>query len=284
MKPVFVILTFLICFYARTQINEQQKKQIRQIENGLQPFADSIINAGNWMERFRGDASLTKGLVQALKIQNSFYYSFDSLKTVSQLYAPDSSFKIFTWQVMKDFSYYRQKGAIQMRTKDGSLRLFPLFDNSDFTTKPTDSVRDAQHWIGAIYYKIILNRFNNKNYYTLLGSDENNERSNKKWIEVLWFNENNEPLFGGDFFSYPANDSTKPKPPVARFCIEYKKEAVVRMNFDPAYNAIIFNHLVSVDNEPENKASLVPYGDYEGFRWKNDKWVWVDDPFENNEK
>lgn len=282
MKLVFLLPVFFICFYAQSQINEQQIKQIQQLENGLKPFADSIVNGGDWLARFHADGSLTKGLVQALKIQNSFYYSFDSLKTISQLYAPDSSFKIFTWQVMKDFSYYRQKGAIQMRTKDGSLKLFPLFDNSDFTSNPNDSVRNSQQWIGALYYRIILNKFNNKNYYTLLGSDGNNERSNKKWIDVLWFNEDGEPMFGGDFFSYPATDSTKPKQPVARLCIEYKKDAVVRLNYDPTYNAIIFDHLVSAENDLSNKASLVPYGDYEGFRWKNGKWVWVDDPFTPN--
>lgn len=284
LKTLFSALFFLICFYAQSQINEQQIKQLQQFENGLKPFADSIVNGSDWLVRFHADASLTKGLVQALKVQNSFYYSFDSLKTISQLYAPDSSFKIFTWQVMKDFSYYRQKGAIQMRTKDGSLKLFPLFDNSDFTSNPNDSVRNSQQWIGALYYKIILNKFNNKNYYTLLGSDGNNERSNKKWMDVLWFNEDDEPMFGGDFFSYPASDSTKPKPPVARFCIEYKKDATVRLNYDPTYNAVIFDHLVSAENDLSDKASLVPYGDYEGFRWKNGKWVWVDDPFEKTGK
>jgi hypothetical protein len=285
LKKIFILVVGFFFFYAApSQINEQQIKQIQQIEKQLQPFADSIINAGEWLSRFRADSSLTQVFVQALKIKNSFYYHFDSLKTISQLYAPDSSFKIFTWQVMKDFSYYRQKGAIQMRTKDGSLKLFPLFDNSEFTENPADSVRNAQSWIGALYYRILLRQFNNKKYYTLLGSDANNARSNKKWIEVLWFNENNEPMFGGNFFNYPANDATKPKQPVARFCVEYNKEAVVRMDFDPQYNAIIFDHLVSTETDVNDKALLVPYGDYEGFRWKNGKWIWVDDPFEEVKK
>jgi hypothetical protein len=56
-----------------------------------------------------------------------------------------------------------------------------------------DSVRDNQHWIGAVYYNIIQKTFNNKNYYTLFGYDENDARSTKKWMEVLTFDQNNRP-------------------------------------------------------------------------------------------
>jgi hypothetical protein len=282
----FVAIIFTLSFHHfvfSQKVMEQDNAQLKEIELKIRPYADSMIYAEDWINRFRADSFFTRGFVQALKIKNSFYYSFDSIKTFSQLYSPDSSFKIFTWQLMKDFSYYRQKGAIQLKTNDGSLKLFPLFDFSEFTTAPNDSVRDARHWIGAIYYKITLKTFGNKNYYTLIGSDENDERTNKKWIEVLWFDENNQPHFGGKFFSYPANDLTKPKAPVYRFVLEYKKDGGARMNYDPFYDAIIFSHLTSESDDINNKSTLIPYGDYEGFRWINGKWVFVDDPFKGFE-
>ncbi len=276
---LFLVALFIHTIAFSQRINKQELKQLHEIEQKIKPYADSMILAEDWVDRFHADASFTKGLVEALKVTNSFFYSFDSIKTVSQLYAPDSSFKIFTWQLMKDFSYYRQKGAIQMKTADGSLRLYPLFDFSEFTNNPTDSIRNAYHWIGAIYYKIIEKTFLNNNYYTLIGSDENNERTNKKWMDVLWFNDKGLPEFGGNFFIYPLTDYTKPKPPVSRFCLEYKKDAGARMNYDPKYDAIIFSHLVTQNDEPDNKATFIPYGDYEGFRWINGKWTFVDDPF-----
>lgn len=100
---------------------------------------------------------------------------------------------------MKDFTYYRYKGAIQLKTPDGSLKLIPLYDGADFTERPIDSVRTNENWIGALYYNIVLKKFNNKNYYTLIGYDENDARSTKKWLEVLTFDNNNKPLFGGRF-------------------------------------------------------------------------------------
>jgi hypothetical protein len=42
-----------------------------------------------------------------------------------------------------------------MKTTDGSLKLFPLFDMSEFTNRPTDSLRTNQNWIGALYYGIV---------------------------------------------------------------------------------------------------------------------------------
>lgn len=277
-----IILFFLCCYISNVQaqnIPSASLNEIKKLERNIQPLGDSMVFADNWLGRFKADSAFTRGLVQALKQPYSFYYNFDSLKTISKLFAPDSSFKIFTWQVSKDLSYYRQKGAIQMNTPDGSLKLFPLFDYSEFTKNPVDSIRDAGHWIGAMYYKIILKTFNNKKYYTLLGLDENNARSNKKWIEVLTFTDKGDPQFGGRFFNYPSNDPTKPPQPAFRFCLEFKKDAGVRMNYDPKYDEIIFDHLISESTDETAKHTLVQYGDYEGFKWINGIWVWTKTPF-----
>jgi hypothetical protein len=271
------IIILFICSFCFLQIHAQLKKdpnllKIAKIESGIKDFSIAILNATEMVDRFRADSLFTRGLVQALKVPNSFYFPFDSLITISKMYAPDSSFRIFTWQVMKDFSAYHQKGAIQMRTKDGSLKMFPLFDNSDYTEFPVDSVRDANNWIGAVYYNIVLKTFRGKNYYTLLGYDENNAKTTKKWMEVLTFDELGKPVFGGRYFDYPP-DNIKPPQPAYRFCLEFKKQASAKINYDPDIDRIIFAHLVSENGEEKEKQSLIPYGSYEGFQWINGKWV-----------
>jgi hypothetical protein len=247
---------------------------LEQLEENMRNYAYDIVNAGEPAERAIADSFFTRALVQALKVPYSFAYPFDSLSTISRLYAPDSSFRIITWQVMKDFTYYRQKGAIQYHTKDGSLKLIPLYDNSPFTDNPVDSVRNNQQWIGAVYYNIVQKSFNNKNYYTLIGYDENDARSTKKWIEVLSFDNQNQPQFGGRFFSYQP-DAIKPPQPAYRFCLEFKKEANARMNYDPELDLITFAQLISETAEPTNHHTLIPVGSFEGFKWVNGKWVHV---------
>ena len=93
---------------------------LRPLEDSLKQASIDMVNPDDeFIFRFKADSFFTRGFVNALKVPYSFYYPFDSLETVSKVYAPDSSFRIFTWEVMKDFTYYRQKGAIQMNTSDG---------------------------------------------------------------------------------------------------------------------------------------------------------------------
>ncbi len=223
------------------------------------------------------DSIFTKTLVRALQIKNSFYYPFDSVLGISKIYSPDTTFRIITWNINFDDFYSRQKGAIQFKTADGSLKLIPLRDNSEFTDKPLDSVRTARNWIGAMYYNIVKTQWNGKNYYTLFGFDNNSAQSSMKWIEVLTFNSKNEPIFGGPFFSYE-KDSI-PKPTQHRFGIEFKKGARVLVNYIPDEKMILVDHLISETDQPELKWTYIPDGDSEGFKWENGKWVHIDKVF-----
>jgi hypothetical protein len=108
----------------------------------------------------------------------------------------------------------------------------------------------------------------------LIGFDNNSEMSNKKWIEVLTFNERDEPVFGGKYFTFE-KDSIK-RDPQFRFNLEYKKEARAILKYDQESKLIIVDHLISETDEPDNKWTYVPDGDYEAFKWQNGKWMHID--------
>lgn len=278
-KATLILFVLLFAALVNAQkVSTKDKRELILKEDSLKVYADKMINAQEASERFRADSNFIRGLVRALKTRHSFYHPFDSLRTISHLYAPDSTFRIFTWQLKKDEYVFLQKGAIQMNTPDGSLKLIPLFDYSMYTGKPLDSVRTKDNWIGAIYYRIIMKQHNGKKYYTLLGFDDYAISSNKKWMEVLSFNSRQEPVFGGPFISFK-DDSTK-KAVQTRFNIEYKKEANTLLNFDPDLDMIVFDHLISETDEPEKKNTYIPDGSYEGFKWTNGQWVHVDRVFD----
>ena len=255
------------------QLTPAQLDNFKKREDSLKIFADTIVNGQTATVRFIADSQFVRGLVRALRQPNSFDYPFDSLQTISHLYAPDSTFRIFTWEFKKDNYLYLQEGAIQMKTPDGSLKLFPLFDASMFTSKPLDSVRGRLNWIGAIYYRIILKTWQGRKYYTLLGFDDYSVTSNKKWMEVLTFSPQGEPRFGGPFFSFQ-EDSVR-KPTQYRFEIEYKKEAATRFNYDPAMDMVVYDHLTPEGDHPEKKDTYIPDGDFEAFQWKEGRWVHI---------
>jgi hypothetical protein len=279
-KTFLIIISFLFAAsgYGQNTITTADKKKLAAKEDTLKICARNLIMDSLTAGRMIADSLFTRTLVRALQIKNSFYYPFDSVQGVSKLYAPDSTFRIFTWGIVYDDFYSRQRGAIQMRTKDGALKLFPLRDVSEFTVNAIDSIRGRNNWIGAIYYNIIKTQDKGKNYYTLFGIDYNNVRSTKKWIEVLSFNEKNEPVFGGLMFSF-AKDSIK-KSPQHRFGLEYKKDARVLANYIDDVNMILVDHLISESDEPENKWTMVPDGDNEAFKWENGKWMHIDKAFD----
>jgi hypothetical protein len=267
-------LVFGVAAPLRAQhLSGEAEQALVQREDSLKRYSFGIVNDSLPNMRLRSDSLFVRSLVRALRIPHSFYYPFDSLESISHLYAPDSSFRIFAWQFKKDEYLYLQEGAIQMRTADGSLKLYPLFDVSMFTEKPMDSVRNRKNWIGAIYYKIIEKTWQGKNYYTLLGFDDFSERSNKKWMEVLTFGPDGEPRFGGPFFSF-LQDSIR-RPTQYRFNIEYKKEAGTRFNYDPQMDMVVYDHLVPEGDEPKKKETYVPDGDFEAFQWQDGKWIHV---------
>jgi hypothetical protein len=275
---IILSLIILVNLLHAQNFSQRKLKDLRKKEDSLKVFADKMINASEAPERFRSDSNFIRGLVRALKIPNSFYYPFDSLRTVSHLYSPDSTFRIFTWQLKKDEYVYLQKGAIQMNTPDGQLKLFPLFDYSMYTGKPLDSVRTKDNWIGAIYYRMVMKESNGKKYYTLLGFDDFTVSSNKKWMEVLSFNGRGEPVFGAPVISF--KEDTAKRPVQTRFNIEYKKEANTLLNYDAELDMIVYDHLISESDEPLKKNTYIPDGSYEGFKWKNGQWVHVDKLFD----
>ena len=246
-------------------------------EDTLKRLAESLNTDSFQVIRMKADSHFTRTLVRALQVPQSFYYPFDSLRGISKLYAPDSSFRIFTWNLTYDDYYHRQRGTIQMRTKDGSLKMFPLRDVSEFTDHPTDSVRDRMNWIGAVYYNVVKTQHAGKNFYTLFGFDPNGPMSSLKWMEVLQFNAKGEPIFGGPFFSYEKD--TIPTPTRYRFQIEFKKNAQVLVNYVRDLDLILVDHLISENNDPDNKWTYIPDGDQEGFQWKNGKWLHIEKVF-----
>jgi hypothetical protein len=276
-KPfIFIFFFFLFNSLHAQKISVSDSKVLKQKEDSLKRLAKNLIVDSLTGARMRNDSLFIRTLVRSLQVKNSFYYPFDSVQGVSKLYAPDSTFRIFSWSLSYDDFYSRQRAAIQYRTPDGSLKLVPLTDYSEFTTAPTDSIRSKENWIGAVYYNIIKTEYNGKKYYTLFGFDDNSLRSSKKWIDVLTFDNRNLPVFGGNF-SFE-NDTAK-RSPQKRFYIEYKKEASTLVNYAPEMNMILVDHLISESQEDDKPYTLIPDGDYEGFEWKNGKWIHINKVF-----
>ena len=274
---VFLIYSFLFLDTSFAQhLSTMETQILHKKEDSLKTLANQILGGRNVEARFAADSQFTRTLVRALQIKNSFYYPFDSLVSIARVVPKDSSFKIFTWQLVINGDIIRQHGAIQMNTPDGSLKLFPLIDKTDLINNIDDTITSNRAWIGALYYKVVEEKALGKNYYTLLGFDDNNMVSDRKIIDVLTFKDG-QPVFGGPYFSFKNNSLHKGA--IDRYVMEYKKNASPKLSFDNEMNVIIYEHLISETGEPQKKYTYIPDGDYEGLKWTEGKWVHIEKIF-----
>lgn len=278
MDKILYLLIFLFCtsICGAQTISSADYKSLQTKEDSLKQYALEIVQGEEADERFAADSIFTRMFVRALQTKNSIEYPFDSLITISKLSPKDGSFKIYTWQLMITDDMILKHGAIQMKTADGSLKLFPLLNRADYIQNLADTITNNLNWIGAVYYQIIEKKAFGKTFYTLLGYDENSLTSNKKIIEILTF-EDGKPVFGGGNFSF--RDNSVHKKSMARYIMEYKKHAGPRLTYDADDDMIIIEHLISETGEPDKKDTYVGDGDYEGLKWKEGKWVHISKVF-----
>lgn len=274
---LFILFTLCASTIHAQKISASALLQLKLKEDSLKEYANYLTTDSLTEDRMVSDSIFTRTLRRALAINNSFYYPFDSLLGIARVYAPDSSFRIITWNISFNDYWARQKGAIQLRTTDGSLKLIPLRDVSEFIENTEDSVRTPLNWIGAMYYNIVLKEYQGKKYYTLFGFDSNNAMSSIKRIEVMTFDSKGQPQFGGPYFSYEKD--TPQKGFQYRYQIEFKKGAHILANYMPDMDMILIDHLVSENNDPEHKWTYVPDGDQEGFKWENGRWIHINKVF-----
>ncbi len=270
MKKIF-LLALVSIFIGRAGIaqtsGQNMQNPMQGYEDSLKYWGHKFINDEDELERINANHTFIKTLVKALKTPNSFQYPFDSVKTVSILNSPDNRFRIFSWPIAYNDGSYRFYGAIQVNT-GGSLKLFPLNDDSFAFFNPQDTISDNMKWYGAEYYRIIP-VYSPHLYYVLLGWKGNSAKSTKKVIEVLSFI-NDKPVFGRAVF----DEKTRV---FKRIVFEYTRQASMLLRYIPDQNLIVFDHLAPpVPKLKDQKDTYGPDLSYDGFRLRDGRWQFVE--------
>lgn len=267
--PLILIISF---FFVTSGYAQNENSKISNMEDSLLVTADSMYHAFIPDFRIEYTERFVKQLVQALKQPNSWDYDFPKLKEVINItYPDDKSFRIFNWVIAPTDVTRRYYGAVQLPSE--KLKLFPLIDYSSEIKKcAEDTILTKGKWYGGLIYRIMPQTVDGETIYTLFSLNASSPISNKKILDPMIITDTG-VIFGADIFEY--NSSCNPDKPVKRFILEYKKEVQVSMNWDNEFGAIYFDRLVSQVNDPNRKYTYVPSGQYDGFKWKGDKWTFV---------
>lgn len=240
LKPL-IILVLVCCAFIQTNAQQtftsNDKLQLNKFQDTLVNLSEEIFATKDNLSRFERNTSFVKKLINTLKINNSFDFDFDSLKRVTILKSPDNSFRLITWYVPTDEGTYRFYGTIQMATPNGSLKMFPLTDHTE-KIMDSNAITTHKNWLGARYYDMMPIVGKGKQpYWILLGWKGNNQKTTKKVIEVLSF-ENGEPIFGKNIFETTTKGDLK-----KRIIFEYNKLNAMTLQFERKLNLIVFDHL-----------------------------------------
>jgi hypothetical protein len=238
---------------------------IRNYEYQLEGLSYNIINGTDQLERITSCYYFIETLKSALKIPNSFDYSFDLLKTVSCINSDDERFRLFSWNLLLDSNKYMYFGAIQMNNPD-SLELYGLYDSSAFNRDIIYGQFDNKHWMGALIYQMHHYKWKKQDYYITFGWNGQDHKTNRKIIDVLWFDEIGNPHFGEEIFDFDGDIQS-------RIIFDFSDRAAMLCRYDKYEKAIVFANLVPITPLMKGRfENYIPDGTYDYLKF--DKGIW----------
>jgi hypothetical protein len=273
---LFLTCVFLwITFFGISQdgiidLTVQEKELYEQLSQLRKSKSDKEIDSINQLFKQR--------LHKTILIEGAIDYPFLSLKTLGTTKSPDNLLRLFNWNIEyangenKYFCY-----ILWLEEKKNEWKITELVDNSAMLPlKPTE-VLDEKSWYGALYYKIIPVKKSNKTYYTLLGWDGNDNMTNIKLIDVLYFSGNHVKL-GYPFFDMGGKIQK-------RVFFEYSERAFMSLNYDDKLDRIIFDHLAPESPSMEGFYEYyVPDLSNDALIYEKNKWYLIEDIVAVNSK
>ena len=279
-KVAFVIIIFLSIFRVASaqQLDSLTLDTLHDAEIRLSGLGEQMISSLKEEDRFTSAYMFLRTMSRALKTQGSFSYNFDSLKSVSITHAPDNMFRIITWNLVTKEEKFHYYGVIQLnpeamkKIKDTTnLRSFyPLIDRSEKIKNPLDTTVGNEYWYGATYYKIVLTTDKKKNYYTLLGWNGSTRMTNKKVVDVLYF-EKNKPYFGAAIFDLKKKKNFK------RLVFEFSNTASMLLRYEEKKKILVYENVSPTRMQDYgHPETYLPDGSYDFLIFK--KGIWEKQP------
>ncbi len=258
MKSLFHIVS--LCIVCSTGFSQETL-------NDLKFYGDVMINAFESEHRARAGErfeSLIDTYITEKLYQND---SWSSIKNYTRLVAnKDSSVILLTWQ--KDIGSHPLSYGGYALINDKAI---PLTQSSLLDRDAEYMQYGHSDWYGALYYNMRPLK-GDKSSYLLFGYQQNGKFDKTKVADVLIVKEES-IQFGGEHFvteNPESRDDIK-----SRKLLTYSSDTNASFNYNEALDMIIFDHLMPRMGQQESQGSTyVPDGTYEGYEWKNGRFVY----------
>ncbi len=265
LKQLSALLIITISFF-NVNFVKAGSQNLQNCEDSLQYYFRLLVDETNDYRKKEINSKILSLFKEALKSEDSFYYPFFDLKNVGIISSDDDKLRIITWNLPYSNHTHKYFGFIQYKKNKRVYDVYELNDKSPDIKNPELAILNNKNWYGALYYQIITNKYKGTEYYTLLGADLNDLLTKKKIIEILYFNHNDEPVFGKQVFK---NKSY----PVSRVIFEFNGQTNMALTFDKEKEMIVFDHLSP--SRPSLKGQYEFYGpdfSYDGLKFERGIW------------
>ncbi len=271
------IITELICFPQKNDSSfvffKEVEQELKLIEKGFLSRIES--------ERIDANKKFIAAWDKIVNDANILNYPFDSIKEASILFPKNKKIKLITWNLNKDDGTHTYFGYLivnnSKRIKKSFLNyktisefeVFKLRDHSIDVKSAENHIGGPDKWFGMLYTQII----ECDGFYTLIGWDGNSKLTKRKFIDVLYFKSDGEPVFGKDIFKIPKKS---PK----RLMFEYSSEVSMSLKYIERKNQIIYSHLASREDGAFLEGMFQfygPDGSFDAIELKKDRWVSIED-------
>ncbi len=261
-------LSILLLFLAISGLTKAQT-EIERLSWRMSALGFDMVECRKDAERDSCIALFNENMDSLISMPGSFNHRFDSVANIRILDAPNHSFRLLTWGFRHpndSFSFFgilqyasQEKEAVWLR--DSAHRL----GNNDTAYHASLS---PEKWYGSIYYQIEKIKYKKEEYYLLVGWNGNTIKTDRKVVDVLSWNEFDEPVFGLPIFDVGASSYQ------SRVIWEYKNGANMVLKIEPKEKLIVFEHTEPADSRARGIYSLyLPDGTYDFFRYKKGRWI-----------
>jgi hypothetical protein len=280
MRVVFLFLSLcLLHNYSRAakrdttgfyEIEVAEKRISPELMHFISGEGDSLRTATAW--------KVYRLLDTLLNNPSSYYYPFDSFrsKSVSIQDVPDGKFRLFTYNLILQNGKHLKFGYLQAR--DGKENtVYPLLDTVFRSNKDlADKELETTEWMGALYYAVFPFKDKKKKCFLLMGYDGATANSNKKVMDVLWFDKGN-PVFGREIFKEGSYDLK----PSCRGIYEFHNQSTMLLRYEADRKIVVLDKLGPAFPEAVNDFYYyIPSGDLDYYKWTK-QGFWVRDALDN---
>lgn len=266
--PVFIMLTiFLSPIFVSAQVDTTFRNSV------LRTF--DVMRTGEDSEKQVASAKLEIMFSEYYSNPAHFELELDSVPFLGQLSSEDGVIKMLCWNLAMENDEYQYHCVMRHKPQKETVVVTVFQDNADWNRMDRKPIR-SNKWYGALYYKILANRYRGKTNYTILGWDGKDNITNRKVVDVISI-QGKSVILGSSLFK------NEKELPVHRLIYEYANDVSMALNYDEKEKMIIMDHLAPEDSRFEGQYQFYgPDFSYDGLIFKKGKWILYRDVFAKN--